>query len=563
MIVLILFSFLGGVVTILSPCILPILPIVLSSSVDQSKMRPYGIVVGFIASFTFFTLFLTSIVQATGIPADYLRLFSIVVIAIFGLTLVLPQAQKFIEIAFSKLQAKFQFNNSNRHGFGGGFLIGLSLGLLWTPCVGPILASVISLALTGQVTGTATIITLAYAAGTAIPMFVIIKGGQTVLQKNRWLLNNSKNIQKIFGVIMILTAIGIYFNVDRQFQAYILQKFPNYGAGLTSFEDNDLIRDLLDDMGESDPKIEMGTPMDMTNSKYPKAPELTGNQEWFGSSPLTINKLTEENKVVLIDFWTYTCINCIRTLPYLRNWHEKYSEDGLVIIGVHTPEFEFEKSANNVAQAIEDFELKYPVVQDNEYKTWRAYSNRYWPAKYLIDKDGYIRYTHFGEGKYDETEEMIQRLLAETGSEITKEINNADYDNYSQTPETYLGYARMRGFSSSERIKLNTFTQYSYPEALRLNSFAYEGTWQINNEYSESIAGSALKINFTSRDVFLVMRSEDPTKVEVYLDDEFVKTVIVEKDSLYELLKLDEPINGILELKFKDSGTQVFAFTFG
>lgn len=551
MIFLLLFAFLGGIVTVLSPCILPILPIVLSSSIHANKKRPYGIVIGFILSFTFFTLFLSTIVKLTGISAEYLRYFSVFVIAFFGLTLVLPQAQKFIEIAFSKFQSNLSINNSNKSGFWGGILIGLSLGLLWTPCVGPILASVISLALTGEVNSTAIFITLAYSAGTALPMFAIIKGGQKLLLKTS-LVKYSKNIQKFFGVIMILTAIAIYFGFDRQLQTLILEKFPNYGTGLTQLEENDLVNDALEKISENE---------NTTETKYPLAPEITGANNWINSEPLKIKEL--KGKVILIDFWTYTCINCIRTLPYLRNWHAKYADDGLVIIGIHTPEFEFEKKLSNVQEAVSDFKIKYPVVQDNDYKTWSIYKNRYWPAKYLIDHAGYIRYTHFGEGQYDETESKIQELLAEAGASINEEISNASYNNYSQTPETYLGYERMRGFISPEIIKKNTFTQYSYPKNLGTNNFAFNGTWQINEQYSEAIAGSELKINFLAQNVYLVMRNDIESEVEVYLDGEFYKTIIVSKDMLFTLVELESAGTHILELKFKKSGTQIFAFTFG
>jgi cytochrome c biogenesis protein CcdA len=238
MILLVIFAFIAGVVTILSPCILPILPIILSSSVGYTgKKRPLGVVTGFVASFTFFTLFLSSIVVASGVSADSLRNISVVILFLFGLTLLIPSVQIVFEQLFARLSV-FAPKENNKTGFGGGFVVGLSLGLLWTPCVGPILASVISLALTGSVTLQAAVITLAYSLGTAIPMFIIMQGGSTALKKVPWLLQNTSNIQKAFGVVMIFTAIGIYFNVDRRFQSYILTAFPQYGAELTKFEDN-------------------------------------------------------------------------------------------------------------------------------------------------------------------------------------------------------------------------------------------------------------------------------------------------------------------------------------
>jgi len=246
MIILSLFAFLAGVITILSPCILPILPVILSSSlIDQhSRSRPYGIILGFVLSFTFFTLFLSLIVQYLGIPADSLRSFSVIVIASFGFTLLIPRIQLLVESLFARL-ASWTPNYSNRNGFGGGILIGLSLGLLWTPCVGPILASVISLAISGTVTLDAFFLTLAYALGTAIPMYLIIIGGNKALTSVPWLLRHTKDIQKIFGLVMIMTAILIYYGLDRTFQTYILSKYPQYGSSLTTIEDNDLVRENL------------------------------------------------------------------------------------------------------------------------------------------------------------------------------------------------------------------------------------------------------------------------------------------------------------------------------
>lgn len=516
MIILIAFAFLAGVVTILSPCILPILPIVLSSTVggqNTGKSRPIGVVIGFILSFTFFTLFLSTIVKLSGISADALRLVSMLVIGGFGFSLLVPQFQMLVERLFSKL-ARFMPTNQNRTGLGGGLLIGLSIGLLWTPCVGPILASVISLAITGTVTFDAFLITLAYSLGTAIPMFLIILGGQNVLHRVPWLLANTEKIQKVFGILMIITAIGIFFNVDRRFQTYILNKFPNYGTNLTNFE-KVATKKQLPKMGE--------------------APEIIPVGVWFNSPPLTLESL--RGKVVIIDFWTYTCINCQRTFPYLRAWHEKYKDQGLVIIGVHSPEFEFEKSQNNLSQAIADFKLPYPIVQDNDFATWRAYDNQYWPAKYIIDREGNIRYTHFGEGAYDESENIIQELLGTTSS-----INNPTYQNNARTPEIYMGFDR-------NPLK---------------SGFALTGAWEISKEYAVAPSGGVLDMDFDAQKVFLVMNPETkPATVKIFLDNKLLNSVIVDSDKLYELVNLKAPGRHKLRLEFDNNKPQLFAFTFG
>lgn len=309
---------------------------------------------------------------------------------------------------------------------------------------------------------------------------------------------------------------------------------------------------------------------DLTRPKGKKAPELIPGGVWFNSDPLTLAQL--KGKVVLIDFWTYSCINCQRTLPYLRSWWEKYNNKGLVIIGVHSPEFAFEREEKNVKAAISDFGLKYPIVQDNNFDTWMAYDNHYWPAKYLIDKDGYIRYSHFGEGKYDDTEKVIQELLAEMGTDIAIPINNPSYQVYSKTPETYLGYGRIENFASPEIISPNKLSLYSSPKTLPDNGVAFEGNWIVMEEYANPQKGAKLFLNFESKEVFLVMRtSASPAKVKVYVDDKLQYfgednkngTATVGSDRLYKLINLPSPGQHILRLEFEDSDVQLFAFTFG
>ena len=303
--ILIVFSFIAGIVTILSPCILPILPVVLSSSITGGKKRPLGVVTGFILSFTFFTLFLSLIVKSLGIPADSLRSFSIVVILLFGIGLLLPNFQSILERFFTYF-SRFAPKGNENSGFFGGILIGASIGLVWTPCVGPILASIISLAITGSVNSQAVLITFSYSLGTSIPMLAVVYGGRNLLNRIPWLTRNTAKIQKAFGVLMILTALAIFFNFDRKFQVYVLDKFPNYGVGLTKIEDIRLVRDQLERLRKNDINDEsVGKPMfGSLNSSGIKAPELIPGGKWFnlpsGKDKITLNEL--RGKVVMVVF---------------------------------------------------------------------------------------------------------------------------------------------------------------------------------------------------------------------------------------------------------------------
>ncbi len=586
MILLIIFALFAGIVTILSPCILPILPIVLSGSLTGGKKRPIGIIIGFILSFTFFTLFLTLLVKATGLSADLLRNISVIIVALFGVSLLVPRIQVLMEQVFSRLasivpsQKKDLDKSKARSDVIAGFLIGLSLGLVWTPCVGPILASIITLAATSKVGTNAIFITLAYSIGTSVPLLAITYGGRRLLQRIPWLVINSAKIQKAFGIMMILTAVAIYLAVDRKFQAYILDKFPNYGVGLTKFEDNTEVKKELEKLQQkSAERKEIKSMFNFLESDLGNAPDFIAGGKWFnlpsGTKELRIKDL--RGKVVLVDFWTYTCINCIRTLPYLKTWYQRYSDKGLIIVGVHTPEFEFEKNPDNVARAIKDFGIEYPVMQDNDYATWNAYANHYWPAKYLIDKDGKIRNTHFGEGGYDETEEFIQKLLKETGSQVTEVVSNPEYKINARTPESYLGYRRIEFLASPEKIGQDKPTTYSIPNNLPKNSFGLGGVWTIGDERSIPGKGSTLLFHFDAGEVFLVMRPKNGSNaghILIYLDGKRVTNdvsgedvvdgeAIPTTDRLYKLIKLEKPGSHLLKLEFLDNNLELYAFTFG
>jgi cytochrome c biogenesis protein CcdA/thiol-disulfide isomerase/thioredoxin len=570
--VLLLFAFFAGIVTILSPCILPVLPIVLSGSLSENKHRPLGIVIGFIASFTFFTLFLSLLVKLLHIPANLLRDLSILILLLFGLSLLVPKLQVMMETFFSSLSGTQK--NQSRTGFIGGIVIGLSLGLLWTPCVGPILAAVISLALTDQVSVETFAITFAYALGTAIPMFLIMLTGRKLFLKFPHLLNKTSGIQKGFGVLMILLSIGLFFNLDRSFQTWMLTTFPQYGSGLTVFEQNPLVKSALKHITSSTQDASGQPSFEMQKGRM--AHEIIPGGQWFnvrdGKTALTMADL--KGKVVLIDFWTYSCINCQRTFPYLKTWWEKYKDQGLVIIGVHTPEFEFEKDPKNVAQALKDFGITYPVVQDNNFATWKAYENDSWPAEYLIDKDGHIRFQDVGEGGYAEKEKNIQTLLNELhpAKPVTNSIDDKDYQLYSNTPETYLGYYRIANLDLSEQVNPDQKAAYNAPSQLAYNTFAFDGDWTVNQTYAVPEKGASVFYHVDAKDVYFLMEPmSGPVTVQIEVDgkaqfpgDDVKNGVItVDKSRLYHVAHFETAGEHVVRLRFLDGKVKAYTFTFG
>jgi cytochrome c biogenesis protein CcdA/thiol-disulfide isomerase/thioredoxin len=577
MLLLLFFAFLAGVVTILSPCILPILPIVLSGSLAGGHKRPLGIVTGFILSFTFFTLALSALVSATGLSADALRTVAVVIIFGFGLSLLLPQTQVLLEQLFTKLSGLTP-QQQNDAGFFGGIVVGLSLGLVWAPCVGPILASVITLAVTSKVTFAAVLITLAYSIGSAVPMLLITYGGRQLLQKLPWLLKNTAKIQKGFGVIMMITALGIAFNVDRQFQIFILQEFPQYGTGLTSLETNSTVTNALQEFRDQSGLQPSGQSPEATLMKSgTPAPDFVGGTNWINSAPLSL-KGNLKGKVVLVDFWTFSCINCIRTMPYLRQWYASYKDKGFVIVGVHAPEFEFEKKDENVAKAAKDFQLTYPIVQDNNFAIWKAYKNEYWPAHYLIDKNGDVRYVHFGEGNYAQTENAIRSLLDEAPLSATAAAAEAMSEPKRQTPETYLGFAKAEGYTQENQIVPNQPTDYTAHSPLENDAAGLNGKWLVGSEHITTQSdGASLKLNFLASEVFLVAGSEtgdvktatvkldgQPLPAKYYTDDMNEKGEIqIKENRKYDVINLGADYGRHeIEIIFSN-GVAAYSFTFG
>jgi cytochrome c biogenesis protein CcdA/thiol-disulfide isomerase/thioredoxin len=578
MLLLLAFSFLAGLVTILAPCIWPVLPIVLSSSIAGKKghRRPLGITLGVILSFAIFTLSISYLVRIFHFDPNILRIFAVVIIAFLGLTMVIPALGVKFALFVSRLSNLFGRNSQNAgSGFLSGFVVGLSLGIVWSPCAGPILAAIAALSATGQVTLEVVLITLAYVVGVGIPLFAFAYGGQQFMARARGLNQYTGRIQQIFGVIMILAAVAIYTNYDQTLQLQLINRFPVLGTVVNGFENSSLVTNQLN-LLKGQPSTPASNTSGLFNADTP-APDFVGIDKWLNTSqPLTITSL--KGKVVLVDFWTYSCINCLRTLPHTTAWYDKYRQDGFVVVGVHTPEFEFEHDTNNVLNAIKTYNIHYPVAQDNEYATWNNYNNQYWPAQYLIDASGNIRRTDFGEGNYDQMELAIQTLLKESGQKVTAKLSNvADLTpNTNISPETYLGSSRMQYYFPGGNLSSGTQT-FTLSDNPAQNTFSYGGTWTITNEYAVAGNKAVINYNFLAGKVYIILNpgSAKTNTVQVLLDGKTISAsvagadvhsgiVTVDSDRLYNVVDLHGKTEShLLKLQFQSPGTAAYTFTFG
>ena len=564
MLVLAAFAFVSGAATAVTPCVLPVLPALLSASATGGRRRVLGIVIGIAATHTIAIVGLASLAGRVGVADEGLRMAAIAVLAAFGLALLMPRLAARIEAPLSRLA---RFGPKNRgDGFWSGLAVGGALGFVYAPCATPILAAVISVGATQGASAELVTVGLAFATGTALVLFALAFGGRRMAEAIRR-AGRGPALQRGLGIVMIATAVAMATDLDLRFQSALAGNLPGWLVTPTgSLEESDAVQDRIVDLHPA-PRFHGAAMRGESLARLGPAPEFVGNQRWFntpGGDPLSLREL--RGKVVLVDFWTYTCINCVRTQPYLKAWHREYEDEGLVIVGVHTPEFSFEREASNVRAAIRREGLGYPVAQDNEFATWKAYGNRYWPAKYLIDANGQVRYTHFGEGEYDTTERNIRTLLAEAGAGRVGDRARADAPtpSFDTTPETYLGATRAERFEPSEPAPGRR--TYAAPrDALPADHFALEGEWVVGRERATAGRGARIHATVSARRVFLVMSSagERPRRVGVRVEGRRHRTVTVRDQRLYEVvelpgLKRDVPI----ELQIPP-GVSGYAFTFG
>ncbi len=569
----IIIGLLGGLITGISPCILPVLPVIFLTAGAQSatfegqddavparRSRPFFVILGLMLSFTLVTLVGSLVLGALGLPQDIIRWLGIIVLILIGVGLLVPQVERLLEKPFGWIPTK---NVKNR---GNGFGVGLALGAVFVPCAGPVLAAIIVAGSTGQIGVGTIMLTVSFAVGVAIPLLIFALAGRGVVERIRAFRTRERGLRIAAGVAMLALAVGLIFNVPQALQ----QLLPDYTAGLQ--------KDLSEsDAGES--ALGLGGLVTDENRQLDNcesgadelaecgtAPAIRGIDQWLntpGGEAIDLADL--KGKVVLIDFWAYSCINCQRAIPHVNAWYEAYADSGLEVIGIHSPEYAFEKNPDNVAAGAKDFGIAYPVALDNSLSTWTAYRNRYWPAHYLIDANGVVRAISFGEGNYAATEKLIRELLedANPGIELPPATETADEtpDIGETTRETFLGSSKDVNYGGAEPYRAGEGT-FTFPKKQPADSFALDGDWTIETQFATPTTQSAsVRLNYRAAEVRMVLAGSGTITVR----DENGKERTITVDGTprsYALVDGSDLSSGRLTVEVSP-GVQAYSFTFG
>ena len=575
MLLLTLFAFVAGAGTALSPCSLPVLPALLSASATGGRRRPFGIVLGLAVTFTLTIVGLAQVVDGVGLGTSVTRDVAIAALLLFGVALVVPALSARLEVPLQRLSRLGPKNGGD--GFVSGLAVGGALGFVHAPCAGPVLAAVIAVS---AASGSTVALGIAFSAGTAATLLVIALTGRRLVGRFSGATGGLR-LQRALGAVLVLTALAMAFSVDVRFQERLATALPAVVLNPTSgLETSGAVEGRLADLrgaprfspatADRPARAETapGAPGVATLPVLGPAPEFTGVTRWLNGAPVSVAGQVTANAVTLIDFWTYTCINCLRTVPYLKAWDSRYADKGLSIVGVHAQEFCFEKKTANVRAAIKRLGLPYPVAQDNDMATWNAWGNRYWPAKYLIDAKGQVRYAHFGEGDYGQTERATKALLTEAGRTGLATDVAAPKDvvvpSEAATPETYLGAERAMGFTTPPVAGTRT---YRRPRGgLEPNAFALGGRWRIGAQSGTAVGGRArIDAQVTAKDAYLVLAppaGRRAGRVRVLVDGKPTRTLRVTSQRLYTLARFPEAGTHRLALELS-AGTSAYAFTFG
>ncbi|HKE92727.1 MAG TPA: cytochrome c biogenesis protein DipZ [Povalibacter sp.] len=599
--ILAVLSFLGGAFTIVSPCILPVLPFVFARSEQPFARSTLPLLLGMALTFAAVaTLAAVGGGWAASINS-YGRAFALILLAAFGLGLLSQRVAQWLARPFVALGNRL-VESSQTAGATAvqSFMLGVATGFLWAPCAGPILGLILTGAALNGPSAQTTLLLLAYALGAIASLAVATLAGGKVFAALRRSLGTGEWIRRGLGVAVLVAVVAIALGWDTgvltrlslastgRIEQSLLDRLP-----AQTMASGDQSMRMMSGTSEPPGSMSMSGGMMMAAKNSPGAPpiegelpSLDGAVAWLNSPPLTSDSL--RGKVVLIDFWTYSCINCLRALPYVKAWYERYKDQGFIVIGVHAPEFAFEKSEANVRQAVKQFGVQYPVALDNDYAIWRAFNNQYWPAHYFIDAEGRIRGHHFGEGNYDESEALIRTLLDEAGRHElpagiadvrSAGIEGAADEHNIQSPETYVGYERAENFGSPGGLARDAPRQYQAPASLQTNQWALSGNWTVGGEQARLDApGGRIVFRFHARDLHLVLgpgADGAPVRFRVTLDGKAPGSDhgtdideqgmgTVREQRLYQLIRQsDEVRERTFTIEFLDRGAQAYAFTFG
>jgi cytochrome c biogenesis protein CcdA/thiol-disulfide isomerase/thioredoxin len=586
MFTLALIGLIGGLITGISPCILPVLPVIFFSGaravgakstepgapgsagtvavavepkrLRSESLRPYRVIAGLVLSFSVVTLAGTALLSLLHLRQDAIRWVALVALVAIGLGLIFPRFEQLLERPFSRIPHK-QINTG-----GNGFGLGLTLGALYVPCAGPVLAAIVVAGATSNIGVNTVILTCSFAVGAALPLLFFALAGQQVAARVSAFRRRQREIRVAAGIVTILLAVALVFNVP----ALLQRAIPDYTGALQQKVGGD---------SQLREKLNLGGIVNDQNAQLSNcsngatqlencgpAPDVRGIEAWLNTpdgKPVDLSSL--RGRVVLIDFWAYSCINCQRAIPHVVGWYQAYKDRGFEVIGVHTPEYAFERVASNVAAGAADLGIRYPVALDNNYSTWTNYRNRYWPAEYLIDASGTVRHIKFGEGGYDNTEKLIRQLLTEAnrGAKLPAPVDAADNTpTLGLTPETYFGVGKVVNFAGRERYDQGSAT-FSYPPALSANAFALSGPWSLDYQGATADGdNSGIKLNYHAKNVYLVVGGSG--RVTVTRDGKSTTLPIGGPPTSHQIVAGDQVADGTLEVR-PSQGLQVFSFTYG
>ena len=574
---LILLAYLGGVLTIISPCILPVLPFVFAKG-DQPFVRSgLPLLIGMALTFAIVAT-LAAVGGGWAVRANEIgRWVALGLLALFGLALILPSLSDRMTRPLVAWGSRLTEKSAGRRGVGSSLLLGVATGLLWAPCAGPILGIIFTTAALQGASASTTLLLLAYALGAATSLGLALLAGGAVFARMKRSLGAGEWVKKALGIAILVGVTAIAAGLDTR----VLAKLSSaQTAGLES-----RLAQILGMEGMDEASLTESGNGELVLPVIGELPPLDGIGPWIASPPLTREQL--KGKVVVIDFWTYSCINCLRAEPFVRGWYERYKDDGLVVIGVHAPEFAFERNFDNVKQAVSDLGITYPVALDNDWKLWRALKNNYWPAHYFADAEGRIRYYHHGEGDYDRSERVIRQLLSEAGHPPSARMAGGKASGAAEmaasgkvrSPETYVGYARADRFASPGGQARDTAKDYAIPNAPALNDWGLGGRWTIGPQSATSLQpGARIAFRFHARDLHLVLgpaAGGKPVRFKVTVDGRAPGrdvggdirpdgSGVVTGERLYQLVRQDGEVRDrTFEIVFLDPGVRAFAFTFG